>query len=86
MRGADERSGSLFSYIDLEWRVPGEHLSATRRQSAELGLAVRRARRHPRSPWRLVGAGAPTWQEQESAGKDLSRSAIGCLKGAARAL
>ena len=25
MRGADERSGSLFSYIDLEWRVPGDH-------------------------------------------------------------
>jgi transposase len=25
MRGADERSGSLFSYIDLEWRVPADH-------------------------------------------------------------
>jgi len=25
MRGADERSGSLFSYVDLEWRVPADH-------------------------------------------------------------
>ena len=25
MRGADERSGSLFSYIDLESRIPEEH-------------------------------------------------------------
>ena len=25
MRGADERSGSLFSYIDLECRIPEAH-------------------------------------------------------------
>jgi hypothetical protein len=25
MRGTDERSGSLFSYVDLEMRVPTEH-------------------------------------------------------------
>ena len=25
MRGADERSGSLFSYVDLELRVPADH-------------------------------------------------------------
>ena len=25
MRGADERSGSLFSYIDLESRIPEVH-------------------------------------------------------------
>src|SRR5215469_10255682 len=25
MRGADERSGSLFSYVDLESRVPADH-------------------------------------------------------------
>lgn len=25
MRGADERSGSLFSYVDLESRVPQSH-------------------------------------------------------------
>jgi len=25
MRGADERSGSLFSYIDLEYRIPEGH-------------------------------------------------------------
>src|SRR5476649_1349346 len=25
MRGADERSGSLFSYVDIESRVPADH-------------------------------------------------------------
>jgi transposase len=25
MRGSDERSGELFSYVDLEDRVPGQH-------------------------------------------------------------
>ena len=25
MRGADERSGNLFSYVDLEGRVPARH-------------------------------------------------------------
>jgi hypothetical protein len=25
MRGTDERSGSLFSYVDLETRVPKDH-------------------------------------------------------------
>lgn len=25
MRGADERSGQLFSYVDLEARVRGDH-------------------------------------------------------------
>jgi hypothetical protein len=25
MRGSDERSGELFSYVDLEDRVPAEH-------------------------------------------------------------
>lgn len=25
MRGADERSGSLFSYVDIEERVPAKH-------------------------------------------------------------
>ena len=25
MRGTDERSGSLFSYVNLEARVPGNH-------------------------------------------------------------
>ena len=25
MRGSDERSGSLFSYVDIESRVPAKH-------------------------------------------------------------
>jgi len=25
MRGSDERSGTLFSYVDMEERVPGDH-------------------------------------------------------------
>jgi hypothetical protein len=27
MRGSDERAGALFSYVDLEARVPAAHLS-----------------------------------------------------------
>ena len=25
MRGSDERTGTLFSYVDVEERVPGDH-------------------------------------------------------------
>ena len=35
MRGGDRRSGSLFSYVDLEARVPAEHSLRALRQ---LGL------------------------------------------------
>ena len=32
MRGFDEHSGSLFSYVDLETRVPKEHARQSQRQ------------------------------------------------------
>jgi transposase len=38
MRGADERSGSLFSYVDLEARVRGDHPLRTIRQIANAAL------------------------------------------------
>jgi hypothetical protein len=38
MRGTDERSGELFSYVDLEDRVPTEHpLRLIRRIVNEVG-------------------------------------------------
>jgi hypothetical protein len=42
VRGSDERSGSLFSYVDLEARVRGDHPLRTIRElaNAALGAAV----------------------------------------------
>ena len=39
MRGSDERSGSLFSYVDLEARVRGDHPLRTIRELANAALA-----------------------------------------------
>lgn len=39
MRGTDERSGSLFSYVDLEARVRGDHPLRTIREIANAALA-----------------------------------------------
>lgn len=39
MRGSDERSGSLFSYVDLEARVPSDHPLRTIRSLANAALA-----------------------------------------------
>ncbi len=38
MRGSDERSGSLFSYVDLEARVRRDHPLRAIRQIANAGL------------------------------------------------
>lgn len=38
MRGSDERSGSLFSYVDLEARVRGDHPLRTIREIANAAL------------------------------------------------
>jgi transposase len=38
MRGSDERSGSLFSYVDLEARVRGDHSLRTIREIANAAL------------------------------------------------
>lgn len=39
MRGSDGRSGSLFSYVDLEARVRGDHPLRTIRSLVEAGPA-----------------------------------------------
>ncbi len=39
MRGSDERSGELFSYVDLEARVPADHPLRTIREIANGALA-----------------------------------------------
>ena len=39
MRGSDERSGSLFSYVDLEARVRGDHPLRTIREIANRALS-----------------------------------------------
>ena len=39
MRGADERTGSLFSYVDLEARVRGDHPLRPIREIANAALA-----------------------------------------------
>ena len=39
MRGSDERSGSLFSYVDLEARVRGDHPLRTIREIANAALS-----------------------------------------------
>ena len=39
MRGGDVRSGSLFSYVDLESRVPGGHPLRTIRKIVDEALA-----------------------------------------------
>ena len=39
MRGSDERSGSLFSYVDLEARVRGDHPLRTIREVANAALS-----------------------------------------------
>lgn len=39
MRGSDERSGSLFSYVDLEARVGPDHPLRTIREIANAALA-----------------------------------------------
>ena len=41
-------------------------------------------RRPPQSPWRLVGAGAPIWREQEPAGNESFQVGIGARKGRVR--
>ena len=39
MRGSDERSGSLFSYVDLEARVRGDHPLRMIREIANAALS-----------------------------------------------
>lgn len=39
MRGSDERTGSLFSYVDLEARVRGDHPLRTIREIANAALS-----------------------------------------------
>jgi transposase len=41
MRGSDERSGSLFSYVDLESRIPQSHPLRVIRRIADQVLAGR---------------------------------------------
>lgn len=53
MRGSDERSGSLFSYVDLEARVRRDHPLRAIRKIANAALTI--CRRHLlRSIWTLV--------------------------------
>jgi hypothetical protein len=40
MRGTDERSGSLFSYVDLEARVPKDHPLRAIREIANGALSI----------------------------------------------
>ena len=40
MRGSDERSGTLFSYVDLEERVPGDHPLRVIREIANAALTA----------------------------------------------
>ena len=40
MRGSDERSGTLFSYVDLEERVPGDHPLRVIREIANSALSA----------------------------------------------
>lgn len=40
MRGADQRSGSLFSYVDLEERVLADHPLRTMREIANAALGA----------------------------------------------
>jgi hypothetical protein len=43
MCGTDERSGSLFSYVDLETRVPKDHPLRVIREIALFGVSVKLA-------------------------------------------
>jgi len=63
MRGTDERSGSLFSYVDLERRVPTDHPLRAIREiangavldlSAEFAVLLRKASFAPHSANRIV--------------------------------
>ncbi|MCO5965939.1 IS5/IS1182 family transposase, partial [Sinorhizobium meliloti] len=40
MRGGDERTGSLFSYVDLEARVPARHPLRAMRDLVNAALAA----------------------------------------------
>jgi hypothetical protein len=40
MRGSDERTGELFSYVDIEERVPQNHLRLIRRIVNEVLAAL----------------------------------------------
>ena len=40
MRGHDERAGSMFSYVDLEERVPSNHLLRKVREFVNTALAA----------------------------------------------
>lgn len=53
MRGSDERSGSLFSYVDLEARVRGDHPLRVIREIANEALSALDGEFAALYPWRL---------------------------------
>ena len=55
MRGADERSGSLFSYIDLECRIPEAHPLRAIRAIVNAALADLNAAFDPRDAGASLG-------------------------------
>ncbi len=50
MRGADQRSGSLFSYVDLEERVLADHPLRTMREIANAALGALSGQSGPSTP------------------------------------
>jgi hypothetical protein len=54
MRGSDERSGELFSYVDLEDRIPARHPLRLIRRGIESIPAGTGAASGPSSPQRQV--------------------------------
>jgi hypothetical protein len=45
MRGSDERTGALFSYVDVESRIRSDQASGTAEREAALAMLDRRTRR-----------------------------------------
>ena len=54
MRGADEMSGSLFSYVDLEARISGQHPLRKMRQVRPARSPERRSESRNRSTARTM--------------------------------
>ena len=72
MRGWDERSGSLFSYVDLEARVGKDHPIRIIR-----GVVTRRLRRFRVSSRRYIrGAAAPRYRRRSCCGRCFCKRSI----------
>jgi len=71
MRGSDERSGSLFGYVDLESRVRGDHPRRTIRADREC-----RIERFVES---IHGASYGLWAALDCAGEATSGGAVSSI-------